>query len=93
MKWPSSRWTSLGDRWFKPIRELNSLLNRQRISTFRISDQHVHPSLLASPFRSSEGTSNSSATFGMTNFTDWRTRVLLYAGRPNWILLATASPA
>ncbi len=31
--------------------------------------------------------------FGMTNFTNARTRVLLYAGHPSWALLATASPA
>ncbi len=31
--------------------------------------------------------------FGMTNFTNWRTRVLLYAGRPNWTRLATVTPA
>ncbi len=31
--------------------------------------------------------------FGMTNFGNWRTRVLLYAGRPNWDLLATVTPA
>jgi transposase len=31
--------------------------------------------------------------FGMTNFRNWRIRVLLYAGRPDWGLLATANPA
>lgn len=31
--------------------------------------------------------------FGMTNFIHWRIRVLLYAGRPNWSLLATVIPA
>jgi transposase len=28
--------------------------------------------------------------FGMTNFRNWRIRVLLYAGRPNWSLLSSA---
>jgi transposase len=31
--------------------------------------------------------------FGMTNFTHWRIRVLLYAGRPDWSLLSTIQPA
>ena len=31
--------------------------------------------------------------FGMTNFTHWRIRVLLYAGRPDWSKLPTAIPA
>jgi hypothetical protein len=31
--------------------------------------------------------------FGMTNFRNWRIRVLLYAGRPDWSLLTTATPA
>ena len=31
--------------------------------------------------------------FGMTNFTHWRIRVLLYAGRPDWSKLATVIPA
>jgi transposase len=30
--------------------------------------------------------------FGMTNFVNWRIRVLLYAGRPDWSLLATVTP-
>jgi len=30
--------------------------------------------------------------FGMTNWTHWRIRVLLYAGRPNWSKLATITP-
>jgi len=29
----------------------------------------------------------------MTNFRNWRTRVLLYAGKPDWTLLTTATPA
>jgi hypothetical protein len=29
----------------------------------------------------------------MTNFRNWRIRVLLYAGRPNWSLLTTTAPA
>jgi transposase len=31
--------------------------------------------------------------FGMTNFRNWRVRVLLHAGRPDWSLLTTATPA
>lgn len=31
--------------------------------------------------------------FGMTNFRNWRIRVLLYAGRPDWSLLSLAQPA
>jgi hypothetical protein len=31
--------------------------------------------------------------FGMTNFRNWRIRVLLYAGRPNWDLLPAVNPA
>jgi transposase len=31
--------------------------------------------------------------FGMTNFRNWRIRVLLYAGRPDWSRLATITPA
>ena len=30
--------------------------------------------------------------FGMTNFVNWRVRVLLYAGRPDWTKLATVTP-
>ena len=30
--------------------------------------------------------------FGFRNFTNYRIRVLLYAGRPNWDLLATTTP-
>lgn len=30
--------------------------------------------------------------FGITNWTNYRTRALLYAGRPNWDLLATITP-
>lgn len=30
--------------------------------------------------------------FGMTNFRNWRIRVLLYAGRPNWDLLPLITP-
>ena len=30
--------------------------------------------------------------FGFTNFRNYRTRVLLYAGKPNWDLLATITP-
>ena len=30
--------------------------------------------------------------FGFTNFRNYRVRVLLYAGRPNWDLLATLTP-
>jgi hypothetical protein len=29
----------------------------------------------------------------MTNFRNWRIRVLLYAGCPGWSLLTTATPA
>ena len=29
--------------------------------------------------------------FGITNWTNYRTRALLYAGKPNWSLLATTS--
>jgi len=32
------------------------------------------------------------AAFGMANFTNYRIRVLLYAGKPNWDLLATITP-
>jgi hypothetical protein len=28
----------------------------------------------------------------MTNFRNWRIRVLLYAGRPNWSLLSRLQP-
>ncbi len=31
--------------------------------------------------------------FGMTNFRNWRIRVLLYAGRPNWDLLPAITPS
>jgi transposase len=31
--------------------------------------------------------------FGITNWTYWRVRVLLYAGRPDWSKLATITPA
>ena len=31
--------------------------------------------------------------FGITNWTNWRVRVLLYAGRPDWSKLATIIPA
>jgi transposase len=31
--------------------------------------------------------------FGITNWTHWRVRVLLYAGRPDWSKLATITPA
>ncbi len=31
--------------------------------------------------------------FGLTRFRNFRIRVLLYAGRPNWDLLATVTPA
>jgi transposase len=31
--------------------------------------------------------------FGITNWTHWRVRVLLYAGRPDWSKLATIAPA
>jgi hypothetical protein len=31
--------------------------------------------------------------FGITNWTHWRVRVLLYAGRPAWSKLATITPA
>jgi hypothetical protein len=30
--------------------------------------------------------------FGITNFRNYRIRALLYAGRPNWDLLATITP-
>jgi transposase len=30
--------------------------------------------------------------FGITNWTHWRVRVLLYAGRPDWSKLATITP-
>jgi transposase len=30
--------------------------------------------------------------FGFTNFTNYRLRSLLYAGRPNWNLLDTITP-
>ena len=30
--------------------------------------------------------------FGMTNFVNWRVRVLLYAGKPDWSKLATVTP-
>jgi hypothetical protein len=30
--------------------------------------------------------------FGFTNFRNYRVRALLYAGRPNWDLLATLTP-
>jgi transposase len=30
--------------------------------------------------------------FGLTSFRNHRVRVLLYAGRPNWDLLATLTP-
>ena len=30
--------------------------------------------------------------FGITNWTHWRVRVLLYAGRPDWTKLATITP-
>jgi len=30
--------------------------------------------------------------FGITNFRNYRIRALLYAGRPNWDLLATLTP-
>jgi len=30
--------------------------------------------------------------FGFTRFRNYRIRVLLYAGRPNWDLLATLTP-
>jgi hypothetical protein len=30
--------------------------------------------------------------FGMINFVHWRIRVLLFAGRPDWSKLTTASP-
>ena len=32
------------------------------------------------------------AAFGMTNFANFRIRALLYAGKPNWDLLATLRP-
>jgi len=31
--------------------------------------------------------------FGLTNWTHWRIRVLLYAGKPDWSKLATVTPA
>ena len=31
--------------------------------------------------------------FGLTNWTLWRVRVLLYAGKPDWSKLATITPA
>lgn len=30
--------------------------------------------------------------FGLTNWTHWRIRVLLYAGKPDWSKLATITP-
>jgi transposase len=30
--------------------------------------------------------------FGITNFANYRIRALLYAGKPNWDLLATITP-
>ena len=32
------------------------------------------------------------AAFGFTNFNNYRIRVLLYAGKPNWALLDTLTP-
>ncbi len=32
------------------------------------------------------------AAFGFTNFTNYRIRALLYAGKPNWALLDTLTP-
>jgi transposase InsO family protein len=32
------------------------------------------------------------AAFGLRNFTHWRIRVLLYAGKPDWSKLATVTP-
>ena len=32
------------------------------------------------------------AAFGFTNFNNYRIRVLLYAGKPNWTLLDTLTP-
>ena len=32
------------------------------------------------------------ATFGFRNFANYRIRALLYADKPNWILLATVTP-
>ena len=32
------------------------------------------------------------AAFGSTRFRSYRIRVLLYAGKPNWVLLATITP-
>jgi len=32
------------------------------------------------------------AAFGFTSFRNYRVRSLLYAGRPNWALLATITP-
>ena len=31
--------------------------------------------------------------FGLTNWTHWRIRVLLYAGEPDWSKLSTVTPA
>ena len=31
--------------------------------------------------------------FGITNWTHWRVRVLLYAGKPDWSKLTTITPA
>ena len=31
--------------------------------------------------------------FGLTNWTHWRVRVLLYAGKPDWSKLPTITPA
>ena len=31
--------------------------------------------------------------FGFTNFDNYRIRALLYAGKPNWALLETLTPA
>ena len=31
--------------------------------------------------------------FGITNWTHWRVRVLLYAGRPDWTKLAAITPS
>ncbi len=33
------------------------------------------------------------AAFGFRSFRNYRIRVLLYAGKPNWSLLATIAPA
>ena len=32
------------------------------------------------------------AAFGFTNFTNYRIRALLYAGKPNWAILDTLTP-